>query len=201
MQVAYKNGLGVQLEMVKAFEPLVTVLVTVTVAVSVVLKRRVRLKLEAKLDARSDTELTPGKAEATLDANIDTRPKRRPTHSFCRPTMSTSTGELLDDSKPSNALMGVSKLTACVVSSGWTGDGLNRSIFSSSSNERMRGFSTALLLRLQAVTPAAKEAQSEVVVFVLVTVTTVTVVLVIWKAKKRAVGWICWASLSASRCW
>jgi hypothetical protein len=51
---------------------------------------------------------------------------------------------------------------------GWTGDGLNRSIFSSSSNERMRGFSTALLLRLQAVTPFAKEAQSEVVVFVLV---------------------------------
>lgn len=32
----------------------------------------------------------------------------------------------------------------------------------------MRGFSTALLLRLQAVTPDAKEAQSEVVVFVLV---------------------------------
>jgi hypothetical protein len=51
---------------------------------------------------------------------------------------------------------------------GWTGDGLNRSIFSSSSNERIWGFSTALLLRLQAVTPAAKEAQSEVVVFVLV---------------------------------
>jgi hypothetical protein len=51
---------------------------------------------------------------------------------------------------------------------GWTGDGLNRSIFLSSSNERIWGFSTALLLRLQAVTPAAKEAQSEVVVFVLV---------------------------------
>jgi hypothetical protein len=115
--MAYKNGLGVQLEMTKDFAPLVTVLVTVTVAVSVVLKRRVRLKLEAKLDAKFDTELTPGKAEATLDANIDTRPKRRPTQSDCRPTMSTSTGEPLDDSKPSNALTGVSKLTACVVSS------------------------------------------------------------------------------------
>lgn len=115
--MAYKNGLGVQLEMTKAFEPLVTVLTTVTVAVSVVLKRRVRLKLEAKLDAKFDTELTPGKAEATLEANAETRPKLRPAQSDCRPTMSTSTGEPLDDSKPSNLVMGASKLTACVVSS------------------------------------------------------------------------------------
>jgi hypothetical protein len=115
---------------------------------------------------------------------------------------------------------------------GWTGDGLNRSIFSSSSNERMTGFSTALLLRLQAVTLVAKEAQVDGTVFSTVlrpkkyvkvnsksnsssysyifstyTVTTVTVVLVVWKAKKRAVGWIssscscCWASSSVPSRW
>ncbi len=127
--MAYKNGLGVQLEMTKAFEPLVTVLTTVTVAVSVVLKRRVTLRLETKLDARFVTELTPGKTDATLDANAETKPKLRPTQSFCRPTMSTSIGEPPDDSKPSNPLTGASKVTACVVSSLVKKNKINKYIF------------------------------------------------------------------------